>query len=61
MAYVQYDFLHLSGSQEQRLTAQVEEHRDEALLARADFPIRHAERYRRFLADPTLRPPGPWP
>mgnify|MGYP001563935712 CR=1 FL=1 len=61
MSYVQFDFLELSGSEEQRLTTQVEKHRDEALLARADFPIRHAERYRRFLADPTLRPPGPWP
>lgn len=61
MSYTQYEFLKLSGSQEQRLTAQVEKHRDEALLARADFPIRHSERYRRFLADPTLRPPGPWP
>lgn len=61
MPYVQYDFLTLSADQEQRLTRQIQEHRDEALLARADFPIRHAERYRRFLCDPTLRPPGPWP
>ncbi len=61
MPYVQYDFLKLSDGQEQRLAIQIQEHRDEALFARADFPIRHAERYRRFLADPTLRPPGPWP
>ena len=61
MAYVQYDFLKLDNRQESKVTAQIQTHRDEALLARADFPIRHAERMRRFLADPTLRPPGPWP
>lgn len=60
MALTQYNFLKLSATQERNLTAQVIEHRDEALVARADFPIRHAERYRRYLADPTLRPPGPW-
>ena len=55
------DFLSLSAAQERRLLQQMEENRDEALLARADFPVRHAERYRRYLADHTLRPNGPWP
>lgn len=56
-----YNFVTLSATQERNLTQQVIEHRDEALQARADFPLRHADRYRRYLADPTLRPPGPWP
>src|SRR6185436_8911355 len=53
--------LRLEDAQVSRLTRQVQEHRDEALQARGDFPVRHADRYRRFLADPSLRPPGPWP
>jgi len=57
----QQNFLKLSAVQERNLLEQVMRHRDEALEARADFPLRHAERYRRYLADPTLRPPGPWP
>jgi len=56
-----YNFLQLSATQERNLTQQVIEHRDEALQARGDFSFRHAERYRRYLADPTLRPEGPWP
>ena len=55
-----YDFVKLSATQERDLSAQVERHREEALQSRADFPFRHAERYRRFLSDPSLRPPGPW-
>ena len=58
---VQYEFIKLPASQESSLQAQVIRHRDEALLSRGDFEIRHAERYCRFLADPTLRPSGPWP
>lgn len=56
-----YNFVELSSEQERKLTEQVLQHKDEALLARGDFPLRHADRYRRYLADPTLRPPGPWP
>jgi len=40
---------------------QVQAHIDEAEQARGEWPLRHAVRYRRYLADPTLRPPGPWP
>lgn len=58
--YNAYEFIRLSANQEQRLVKQVQRHRDEAMQARGDFPLRHAERYRRYLADPTLRPPGSW-
>ena len=51
----------LSGDQLTDLRRQVEENRDEALSSRADWPSAHAIRYRRYLADPALRPPGPWP
>lgn len=61
MAATQYNFRTLDAIQEANLTDQVTRHRDEATQARADFPVRHSERYRRYLADPTLRPPGPWP
>lgn len=61
MAFAQFEFIKLSATQERNLTTQVITHRDEALQARADFPLRHADRYRRFLGDPSLRPPGPWP
>jgi hypothetical protein len=54
-------FIRLSDHQFSQLTAQVIKHRNDALASRSDFPIRHSDRYRRFLADPTLRPPGPWP
>lgn len=54
-------FLDLSEAQISDLTAQVEDHKDEAMASRGDFDLRHADRYRRFLADPLLRPPGPWP
>ena len=57
----QSQFLTLSDHQYSQLTAQVRKHRDEALVARADFPVRHADRYRRYQADPSLRPLGPWP
>lgn len=58
--YDPYEFIKLNATQEKDLTVLVTKHRDEALQARAEFPIRHSERYRRYLADPTLRPPGPW-
>ena len=61
MPLTPYNFIKLSQTQESNLTAQVIQHREEALQARGDFPLRHADRYRRFLADHTLRPPGPWP
>jgi hypothetical protein len=51
----------LTADQESSLREQVVEHRDEAIRSRGDFPSRHSERYRRYLADPALRPPGPWP
>src|SRR6266850_1125534 len=51
----------LSDGQWGDLTEQVIKHRDEALTSRGEFDLRHADRYRRYLADPTLRPPGPWP
>jgi hypothetical protein len=51
----------LSTAQLSALRKQVIEHRDEALSERGDWPERHAERYRRFMADPSLRPEGPWP
>ncbi len=51
----------LSDAQWSKLTNQVIENRDEALGSRGEFDLRHADRYRRFLADPSLRPPGPWP
>ncbi len=54
-------FLDLSEGQISDLMAQVEKHRDEGEQSRGDFDLRHADRYRRFLADPLLRPPGPWP
>lgn len=53
--------LRLSEAQLTDLRRQVEQHRDEAMQARGDWPTRHSEHYRRFLADPSLRPPGPWP
>lgn len=56
-----YNFLKLSATQEMNLQTQVIDHRAEAMQARSDFPVRHAERYRRYLADPTMRPQGPWP
>lgn len=55
------EFIRLSAAQESRLQRQVIQHRDEAIIARGDFPIRHSDRYRRYLADPSMRPPGPWP
>jgi hypothetical protein len=58
--YQPYDFLRLSADEETRLTKQIQDHRDEAMQARADWPVRHAERYQRYLADPVLRPPGSW-
>ena len=51
----------LSTAQLDELRQQVEKHRDEALTSRLDWPSRHAERYKRYLADPALRPEGPWP
>lgn len=51
----------LTTAQLDDLRTQVEQNRDEALDSRGDWPSRHSERYRRFLADPSLRPPGPWP
>lgn len=51
----------LSDIQWDNLTDQVITHRDEALASRGEFDLRHADRYRRYLADPSLRPPGPWP
>lgn len=61
MPYQQYDFIKLSSDQERDLVLQIQKHRDEALQARAEFPLRHAERVRRYYCDPTLRPQGPWP
>jgi hypothetical protein len=49
MPYQQYEFIKLSAQQEHDLQMQISAHRDEALQSRADFPIRHAERYRRYL------------
>lgn len=43
------------------LRTQLIRNREEALSSRSAWPGHHAERYRRFLADPALRPPGPWP
>ncbi len=55
------NFLDLPSAQLSDLTRQVVKHRDLALASRGDFPVRHATRYRQYLADPSLRPPGPWP
>lgn len=51
----------LTAAQLNDLRVQIETNRNDALEARGDWPSRHAERYRRYLADPSLRPPGPWP
>ena len=51
----------LGDIQESNMLAQVIKHRDESLRSRGDFEVRHAERLLRFLADTTMRPPGPWP
>ena len=46
---------------ESTLRAQIENHRLEWVGSLGDWPDRHDERFRRFNADPSLRPPGPWP
>lgn len=51
----------LQPGQESRLLTQIQDNYDEALQSRQEIPLRSAERYRRYLADPTLRLPGPWP
>ena len=51
----------LSQSQADDLLKQVRRHYDEGLEGRSDWSQRREERYRRYLADPTLRPEGPWP
>lgn len=51
----------LNDAQWGDITDQVIKHREEALASRGDFDLRHADRYLRFLADPSTRPPGPWP
>lgn len=61
MPVAQYPMVRLSDHQVVELTQLCIKHRDEALSSRGDFHLRHSERYRRFLADPLLRPPGPWP
>jgi hypothetical protein len=61
VADTQYPQVKLSEGQLSALTEQIISHREEALNSRADFPLRHSDRYKRFLADPTLRPEGPWP
>src|SRR6266850_7390867 len=61
MPVAHYPMVQLSTAQTSDLTAQVIKHREEALSSRGDFHLRHSDRYRRFLADPLMRPPGPWP
>ena len=51
----------LSASQEHKLLRQIRKNYDSGLNSRGNFPTRHAERYQRYLADVTTRPPGPWP
>lgn len=51
----------LTKDQRERLIKQIRGHYDDATAARGDWATRHDRRYRRYLADPTLRPMGPWP
>src|SRR5262249_31679169 len=44
-----------------RLIAQLRRHYADGVSGRGDWPTRHDDHYRRFLADWTLRPQGPWP
>jgi hypothetical protein len=56
----QLESLKLTPTQRTALLKQVRDHYAEAVDARGDWPTRHDRRFRRFLADPTLRPTGPW-
>jgi hypothetical protein len=53
--------IRLTPTQRTRLVKQLREHYDQGVAARGDWPTRHDDHYRRFLADWTLRPQGPWP
>ena len=57
----QLESIRLSASQRTRLIKQLRDHYDQGVAARGDWPTRHDDHYRRFLADWTLRPQGPWP
>jgi hypothetical protein len=53
--------IRLNRSQRERLITQLREHYAAGIAARGDWPTRHDDHYRRYLADWTLRPAGPWP
>lgn len=53
--------LTLDATQEGRLRRQLDAQYTESRQGQAEWADRHAIRYRRYLADPELRPEGPWP
>jgi len=53
--------IRLNRRQRTRLVKQLRDHYDKGLAGRGDWPTRHDDHYRRYLADWTLRPAGPWP
>ena len=52
--------LDLKPEQRKKLLDQCRDHYESMKGSRGDWDTRHEERWRRFYADPTLRPEGPW-
>ena len=52
--------LDLTPTQQKTLLDQCREHYESMKSARGEWADRHEQRWRRFYADPTLRPEGPW-
>ena len=52
--------LKLTPTQQKALLDQCREHYQSMQSARGEWATRHEQRWRRYYADPTLRPEGPW-